>query len=299
MPALGRLGGKAQRLRRETLLKPIQASSYTFRSIIEGSYLYIDKTQYLYELVRGAIGIYFLARPRCFGKSLTIPALEEIFRGNKELFRGLWIHESDYAWRQYPVIRIDFSRLQAKSTADLQSRIVRHLYRIAREHGITLEDGPFDVLWDDLIVQLSAGKQVVVLIDEYDKPILDNIDNLPEAIQIRETLKQFYIFKLVGLRIDAEVCTNQGRIDCVVETSKRIYLFEFKLNQSTVQALDQMMKTEYYQRYRLKGKPLRLIGANFDSKQRTISECKIEPLIPYSALCTTTQPLPISATPRC
>jgi len=174
------------------MLKPVQASSYTFRSIIQGGYLYIDKTQSLHDLVQGAIGVYFLSRPRRFGKSLTVSTLEEIFRGNKELFQGLWIYESDYHWEKHPVIRIDFSRLQAKSAADLQSRIARHLQRIAREYGITLQDAPFDVMWDDLIVQLAAEKQVVVLIDEYDKPILDNIDNLSEAIKIRETLKQFY-----------------------------------------------------------------------------------------------------------
>ena len=73
--------------------QPIQASSYTFRTIIEGGYLYVDKTRTIYELVRGASGIYFLSRPRRFGKSLLISTLEEIFLGNKELFRGLWLSD--------------------------------------------------------------------------------------------------------------------------------------------------------------------------------------------------------------
>ncbi len=66
--------------------KPVQASSYTFRNIIEGGFLYVDKTRYLYDLIRHASGIYFLLRPRRFGKSLTVSTLEEVFGGNKELF---------------------------------------------------------------------------------------------------------------------------------------------------------------------------------------------------------------------
>ncbi|MEZ4726706.1 MAG: AAA family ATPase [Caldilineaceae bacterium] len=99
--------------------KPVQAGSYTFRHIINGGFLYVDKTRYLYELVRPGIGIYFMARPRRFGKSLMISTLEEIFRGNRELFQGLWIAESDYAWQIHPVIRIDFSLHYIRSRADL------------------------------------------------------------------------------------------------------------------------------------------------------------------------------------
>jgi len=79
---------------------------------------------------------------------------------------------------------------------------------------------------------------------------------------------------LIGFRIEAEVCTNQGRIDAVVETAKAIYLFEFKLDKSATEALDQIKDTEFYQKYRLKGKSLTLSGANFDSSKRKVSEWK-------------------------
>jgi hypothetical protein len=174
------------------MIQPVQASSYTFRRLIEGGYVYVDKTRYLYELIREAIGIYFLARPRRFGKSLTVSTLEEIFKGNKELFRGLWLYESDYTWPTHPVIHIDFSRYQVRTVADLEVRIQRHLRQIAEQYHITLDDGPFDIQFEDLVVKLSAENQVVILIDEYDKPILDNIDNLAEAQHIRRTLKSFY-----------------------------------------------------------------------------------------------------------
>lgn len=173
-------------------MKPIQASSYTFRDIIVGGYLYVDKTHYLHKLVQYPKGLYFLARPRRFGKSLMVSTLEEIFLGNRALFSGLWIDQSDYKWEPYPVIRIDFSRHQVRTVADLEMRIKRHVQQIAQHYDITLDDGPFDIQVEDLILKLAAGRQVVILIDEYDKPIVDNISNLPEAIRIRDTLRSFY-----------------------------------------------------------------------------------------------------------
>lgn len=172
--------------------KPVQASTYTFRKIIEGGFLYVDKTPYLYNLVQPAAGVYFLARPRRFGKSLMISTLEEIFLGNKELFRGLWIYDSDYQWQPYPVIRIDFSRLQVTTDTELKAGIERYLHQIARQHQVTIGGGPYYAQFEDLILALAAKGQVVILIDEYDKPLIDNLQNLPEALKIRDTLKGFY-----------------------------------------------------------------------------------------------------------
>lgn len=174
------------------MLKPVQASSYTLRDILENGFLYVDKTRYIYQLVRPGKGVYFLARPRRFGKSLLISTLAEIFQGNRELFTGLWIHGSDYTWPTHPIIRIDFSRHQIRTVADLEVRIQRHLAQIAEGYGVALVDAPFDIQTEDLILKLGRERQVVVLIDEYDKPILDNIDRLDEAIRIRDTLKAFY-----------------------------------------------------------------------------------------------------------
>jgi len=174
------------------MAKPVQASTYTFRKIIDGGFLYIDKTQYLYKLVRPASGVYFLARPRRFGKSLMISTLEEIFLGNKELFQGLWIAGSDYNWQAYPVIRIDFSRMQVATDEELKAGIIRYLHQIARSYGVTIGDGPYYAQLEDLILALAAINQVVLLIDEYDKPLIDTLHNLPEAYKIRDTLKGFY-----------------------------------------------------------------------------------------------------------
>ena len=174
------------------MLKPVQASSYTLRDILENGFLYVDKTRYIYDLVRPGKGVYFLARPRRFGKSLMISTLDEIFYGNRELFAGLWIDDSDYDWQAHPAIRIDFSRHQIRTVADLEVRIQRHLSQLAGQYSVALVDAPFDIQLEDLILKLAATKQIVILIDEYDKPILDNIERLDEAIRIRDTLKGFY-----------------------------------------------------------------------------------------------------------
>jgi len=118
--------------------KPVQASTYTFRHLIEGGFLYIDKTEYLYQMVRPSTGIYFLSRPRRFGKSLMISTLEEIFLGNRDLFEGLWIDRSDYDWRQHPVLRIDFGRYAVKDAAGLEQILDYFIEEIAQQYEITL-----------------------------------------------------------------------------------------------------------------------------------------------------------------
>lgn len=177
--------------------KPLPTHTSSFRKIIEGNYLYIDKTEYLYSIAREMSGAYFLSRPRRFGKSLLISTLEELFLGNRELFHGLWIDGSEYEWESYPVIRLDFGRAPSTSAEELQANIKRYLQRIALQYGVTLADGPYYTQFDELIFalatnNLSASKQVVILVDEYDKPLIENLENLEEAKKIRATLKGFY-----------------------------------------------------------------------------------------------------------
>lgn len=121
-----------------------------------------------------------------------VSTLEEIFLGHRELFANLWIDGSDYGWEAYPVIRIDFSRHQISTVSDLELRIKRHVQQIAKQYNVVVDDGPFDIQVEDLILKLATDRQVVILIDEYDKPIIDNISNLSEATRIRDTLRSFY-----------------------------------------------------------------------------------------------------------
>lgn len=174
------------------MLKPLPTSTSSFRKMIEGNYLYVDKTQAIYRLVRSATGAYFLSRPRRFGKSLLLSTLDELFRGDRELFRGLWIDSSDYNWQTYPVIRLDFSQEPSQSADELKDSISAYLDEIAESYGITLPEGPYYRQFRRLIQKLATDKQVVILIDEYDKPLIDNLENLAVAREIRDTLKGFY-----------------------------------------------------------------------------------------------------------
>ena len=173
-------------------MKRLPIGIQTFCDIVLNDYLYVDKTEKIFDLVNNPKGVYFLSRPRRFGKSLLISTLNEIFEGNKELFKGLWIYEADYAWEKHPVVRIDFSKSKARNSDELINYIVYQLDKTAQLYGITLEQTQYDIKFDELLTKLSGINKVVVLIDEYDKPIIDNIENKELAIELREILKGFY-----------------------------------------------------------------------------------------------------------
>ena len=173
-------------------MKKLPIGIQTFRDIVQNDYLYVDKTEKIFDLVKNPKGVYFLARPRRFGKSLLISILNEIFEGEKNLFKGLWIYGADYAWGKHPVVRIDFSKSKARNGDELINYIVYQLDKIAQVYGITLEQTQHDIKFDELLIKLSEINKVVVLIDEYDKPIIDNIENKNLAVEFREILKGFY-----------------------------------------------------------------------------------------------------------
>jgi hypothetical protein len=173
------------------MLKALPIGIQTFSKIIEEDYLYVDKTRDIYRLITGG-EVYFLSRPRRFGKSLLLSTLEAIFQGRRELFEGLWIAESDYDWAEHPVLHVDFSLLRVASAEELELRLVQHLEELAAELGVSLPAGDYQKLWRDLIRQLASRGRVAVLVDEYDKPLIDNIEQVEEARRIREVLKGFY-----------------------------------------------------------------------------------------------------------
>jgi len=170
---------------------PIDVS--TFSTMITNDYLYIDKTEYIYNLFSKGGRYYFLSRPRRFGKSLLISTLKELFLGNKKLFEGLWIASSDFKWQEHPIIDLDFSNMPYDTVDKLEASLLSRLSQIAETHGIDISQAP--TLSDKLVAliqKLSVKNKVVVLIDEYDKPILANITNIEVASAQRDILKQFY-----------------------------------------------------------------------------------------------------------
>ena len=150
----------------------------------------MDKTKGIFDLV-SRDSCYFLSRPRRFGKSLLVSTLKEIFQGNRELFKGLYIYDK-IKWEKHPVIHLDFSVLDHNEPVILQKAIVEVLEKEARKDGFILESELPGGKFKELLEKLSIHGKVVILIDEYDKPIIDHINNLEKAQANREILRNFY-----------------------------------------------------------------------------------------------------------
>ncbi|HNF27527.1 MAG TPA: AAA family ATPase [Leptospiraceae bacterium] len=173
-------------------MQPLPIGIQTFKDIRDGNYLYIDKTKWLYEMVKDSKGTYFLSRPRRFGKSLTLSTLKEIFEGNRELFKGLWIYDAKYEWKKYPIIRIDFSGMKPENPAHLKDGILDAINTAAEKYQIELSEQHYDLRFKQLLRKLSEKGNIVILIDEYDKPIIDHLMKPELAVEMREILKGFY-----------------------------------------------------------------------------------------------------------
>ena len=174
-------------------LAKLPLSIQTFAKLRQGGFAYVDKTPLAIDLANSA-GAYFLARPRRFGKSLFLDTLRSLFEGNKELFTGLYA-ESNWDWTvKYPVIKLDMSG-GSDSVSALKSILEGNLRYVAKRLGVELPDtGEPGKLFQQLIQEAHEqhGRQVVLLIDEYDKPMIDNIGKLELAQAMREQLHGFY-----------------------------------------------------------------------------------------------------------
>lgn len=164
----------------------------TFSKLREEGFLYVDKTQKIFDLVSHGGQYYFCSRPRRFGKSLLVSTLKELFSGNKELFKGLWIYDK-IQWEKHPVLSIDLSQISYDTPEVLESSLKRFLDDTAMAMGVTPDkEKSSKESFSALIKALSKNGKVVVLIDEYDKPIIDHIDNRDVATANRNILKGFY-----------------------------------------------------------------------------------------------------------
>ena len=174
-------------------MKRLPLGIQNFKEIIAGGYVYVDKTQHIYDLIKDAKH-YFLSRPRRFGKSLLLDTIGEAFGGDKELFKGLWIYDSDHDFAKHPVVRLDMGSISNEGPQILKTALVEDL-------RITMEDEGFDMAGDDPLTAFKRlirnmnqkyRQKVVVLIDEYDKPILDHLHDIEVAEANRQVLQGFY-----------------------------------------------------------------------------------------------------------
>ena len=176
-------------------MKKLPIGIQNIREILEEGYCYVDKTHFAKKLIDEGKH-YFLSRPRRFGKSLFVNTLEHIFKGNKELFKACQIYESDYNWQEYPVLHFDLSRIANTSPEKLNDGLHDALVNIGRNYHENVTGSSIQSQLERLIVDLSKQNQVVVLVDEYDKPIINNLGNLEIAEQNRALMRDFFgVFK--------------------------------------------------------------------------------------------------------
>ncbi|MBP5212106.1 MAG: AAA family ATPase [Pyramidobacter sp.] len=167
---------------------------FSFEQIRTAGKLYVDKTDLLVKMCDSCERV-FLSRPRRFGKSLTLSTLAAMFSGKAELFRGLaaesWVAEQ--ARHPNPVLRIDFGLLNNATVAELDTALRDELARIAAKHGVSIVSQTLGGVFKDVIVGLHhRGGPVVVLVDEYDKPVLDHLNDPKLAEEMRQKLRSFY-----------------------------------------------------------------------------------------------------------
>ena len=165
----------------------------TFEDIRNDGYLYVDKTALMWTIAN--IGKpFFLSRPRRFGKGLLISTFEVYFKGRRELFTGLAVEELEKKWEEHPVLHLDLNARKYTTPADLDAILNQHLERWEAVYGEEKRDRASEERFAYVIRRASeqTGKGVVVLVDEYDKPLLQAIQNEPLLESYRSTLKAFY-----------------------------------------------------------------------------------------------------------
>lgn len=189
-----------------------------FVELIEKECVYIDKTIYMYQLLQSGASSFFLSRPRRFGKSLLLSTMKAMFEGRKELFEGLYIYDKINWLEQQPVVHLDMSGLDTRSTERFETSISFRLHSMAERAGIGLiATSSGDRLYE-LIEKLyvRTGNKVVVLVDEYDKPIQDILHKPDLAADIREILRNFYtILKLKAEQLHFVFLTGVSKISQV------------------------------------------------------------------------------------
>lgn len=174
-------------------LKRLPVGIQTFSNIIEGDMLYIDKTEYIWNMIH--LGKYiFLSRPRRFGKSLLVSTLHAYFEGRKALFKGLFIESVEKEWVQYPVLRFSMASGKHMEKDQLERYLLFMLAENERRFGITSDSIDPNVRLRNLITSIyeKTGKKVVILIDEYDAPLLDVVHEDKTLPMLRNVMRNFY-----------------------------------------------------------------------------------------------------------
>ncbi len=173
-------------------MKKITVSSSSFEDLrTKGDYIYVDKTEYVYNLVKNELNnYYFISRPRRYGKSLMCSTLHALFEGKRELFKELYIDSTDYSFEKYPVLHFNFSKFETSSYDEFLESFQSAIITEARKNGFDVRrKSPSQML---VSIFDNYEGEIVVIVDEYDYPIIHTYKNLELADKIRDTLSSFY-----------------------------------------------------------------------------------------------------------
>jgi Predicted AAA-ATPase/PD-(D/E)XK nuclease superfamily len=234
-------------------LRNLPIGVQTFKKMREENFVYVDKTEHVYNLAIKK-GVYFLSRPRRFGKSLLLSTFKELFEGNRPLFKGLWIDDK-WDWsKTSPVIHISFASMPYQGLG-LKEAILYRLTEIGTEHGLVFSEDDIKVQFTELLKHLySKHGKVVVLIDEYDKPIIDFLEThlLDQAKANQKVLKIFYsVLKDAELYIEMLFITGVSKFAKVSIFSDLNHLADLTLdrNYATLTGITQEELEFYFEDY--------------------------------------------------
>lgn len=174
-------------------MKKIATGNPSFPSLIKNDFVYVDKTKYIYDLLEKGDKFFFISRPRRFGKSLFCSTLEALFKGERDLFEGLYIDSTDYAFTPYPVLHFDFSNFETRTNDDFLAALENEIKKTAAGYGVKIKGQMPSLMLDNLIndIYYQEGKEVVMIIDEFDSPVIDSLDK-PTLSFIKEVFQNFY-----------------------------------------------------------------------------------------------------------
>ncbi|MDR2445137.1 MAG: ATP-binding protein, partial [Spirochaetaceae bacterium] len=209
-----------------------------FEDLRRSGYVYVDKTAFVWKLAREGKP-YFLSRPRRFGKSLLLTTLKAYFLGKRELFDGLAIADLEPEWPAYPVLHFDFNPSGYDSVASLHYFIADCLKKMEKDHGLSNPESPPDapvaIRFKRLIEDIheKTGRQVVVLVDEYDKPLLESMADEKLNVELRSALKPFYgVLKSADASLRFVMLTGVTRFSKVSIFSDLNQLREIGMNEN-------------------------------------------------------------------
>ncbi|MDR3237576.1 MAG: AAA family ATPase, partial [Spirochaetia bacterium] len=172
-------------------MKKLPIGMQDYKELITENFVYVDKTKYLFDMIDSG-KFYFISRPRRFGKSLTVSALYYLFNGEMELFKDTWIYDK-WEFKEYPVIKISMADIDTTDRKSVEESLKLKLTKIYNEHNIIPRTDLLKIMFSDLIEELAKKEKVALLIDEYEKPILDHLQDKETAEAIRSLLRNFYI----------------------------------------------------------------------------------------------------------